>query len=263
MAVSQRLEAMPAGSTARVIAVLDSLFRAPDSTVGVRELASQLMLSRSATHRILVLLSEVGVARPVDGRYQITARARAWAYYLTEQHPVLVGARPIMAELAEQAGENVHMLVRTPNPSLGIFVASAEGANRVQHALQRGVLTPLTVGAAGKALLSAADQDTITEVLRALAVTDPSRAASLRDELAQIRSAGIAVSVGERLAETAGVAAPFRRFGHAFGALTISTPAYRFDEKRAASFSEMVREAAGRLSDRLDANAVEPTAAKS
>jgi DNA-binding IclR family transcriptional regulator len=135
---------------------------------------------------------------------------------------------------------------------LGIFIASAEGANRVQHALQRGVLTPLTVGAAGKALLSAAEQDTVTEVLRLLALTDPQRAATLRDELVRIRSAGIATSVSERLAETAGVAAPFRRFGRAFGALTISTPAYRFDDERAATFSGIVRAAAFRLSERLD-----------
>jgi DNA-binding IclR family transcriptional regulator len=248
---------MPAGSTARVVAVLDALVRAPDSTVGVRELAGQLMLSRSATHRILVLLSEVGVARPVDGRYQITARARAWAYYLSVQHPLLVRTRPIMAELADRAGENVHLLVRTPNPSLGIFIASAEGANRVQRALQRGVLTPLTVGAAGKALLSAVDQDTVTTVLRSLALTDPQRAASLRAELAQIRSAGIAVSVSERLAETAGVAAPFWRFGAAFGALTISTPAYRFDDERSALFSKMVRAAAEQLSECLAADTVE------
>ena len=51
------------GMTARVVAVLDQLARTSPTGVGVRQLASELGLSRSAVHRVLQSLAEVHVAR--------------------------------------------------------------------------------------------------------------------------------------------------------------------------------------------------------
>src|SRR4051812_38355143 len=94
--------AMPPNATTRVVAVLDALLRSPDGTVGVRDLAGQLAMSRSATHRFLVVLADLGYARTVEGgRYQTTARARAWSHFMSTQHPVLVEAEPVLAELAD------------------------------------------------------------------------------------------------------------------------------------------------------------------
>jgi DNA-binding IclR family transcriptional regulator len=62
---------MQRNATTRTVAVINSLLRAGQADVGVRELAGQLQLSRSTTHRVLATLAELGAARTLDGgRYE-------------------------------------------------------------------------------------------------------------------------------------------------------------------------------------------------
>jgi DNA-binding IclR family transcriptional regulator len=244
---------LPASSTARVVAVLDALVRAPSGGSGVRELAAELMLSRSATHRILTALADLGLARVLDsGRYEFTPVVSAWAYSVSEQHPILTAARPVMARLAAASGENVHLLLVTPQPGLGVFVATAPGTNPVQRAVELGTPLGLTAGAAAKAVLAslpAADQ---AGVLQELARADPERAARLAAELPGIRAAGHATSLEELIPDAAGVAAPFLRFGTVAGALTISMPAYRRLAAGDAQRADQVRAAAAELTGALE-----------
>jgi IclR family transcriptional regulator, acetate operon repressor len=244
-------ESMPVNATTRVVALLDALIRSPEGTVGVRELAGQLKMSRSATYRFLAVLSEAGYARSLEGgRYQMTARPRAWSHFMRTRHPVLVESEPVMAELAEAAGETVHLLVSTPAPSLGVFVARAEGTKLVQHLVNLGVPTPLTSGAAGKALLATRSPEIIDEVLRGLGPEGKDRAAALRAELAEISEAGYATSRGELMPDVAGVASAFYRFGEEFGALAVSMPAYRFNPA-SGDLPALVMRAAADLSARF------------
>lgn len=240
---------MPPSSTTRVTAVLDALVRAPERSVGVRELAAQLLMSRSATHRILATLGDLGLARTLEGgRYAATSRAHAWAYFMSTRNPVLVKAPPIMARLSEEASESVHLLARTAQPSVGVFILSAEGPHPVQHRALLGQPSPLTAGAGGKAILSALPDAVLADVMRSLAATDPHRAPALKEELARIRSDGYATSVGELMPETAGVAAPFWRHDSVFGSLTVSMPAYRYTQAHADRHAPLVRAAAEELS---------------
>jgi DNA-binding IclR family transcriptional regulator len=246
---SFRVDPMPPSSTTRVTYVMDALVRAPERSVGVRELAAQLLMSRSATHRILATLSDLGLARTLEGgRYAATSRAHAWAHFMSIRNPVLVQAPAIMARLSEQASESVHLLARTAQPSVGVFILSAEGPHPVQHRALLGQPSPLTAGAGGKAILSAVPEAVLAEVMRSLAATDPHRAPVLKDELARIRRDGYATSVSELMPETAGVAAPFRRYDNVFGSLTVSMPAYRYTPAHAEKHAPLVRAAAEELS---------------
>ena len=62
---------------ARVVAVLDALARADEKGVGVRELAVETGISRSAVHRLLAQLVELGYADvlPAD-RYEAGSLTR-------------------------------------------------------------------------------------------------------------------------------------------------------------------------------------------
>jgi DNA-binding IclR family transcriptional regulator len=221
---------MPPNATTRVVAVLDALIRSPDGTVGVRDLASQLAMSRSATHRFLAILADVGYARSLEGgRYQLTSQARAWSHFMRVRHPVLLESRPVMDQLAAATGESVHLLVLTAEPSLGVFIARSEGSSLVQHLVSLGVPTPLTAGAAGKALLASRPPEVIDEVLAGLGPAGQGRAAEFRAELARISARGFATSRAELVPDVAGVAAAFQRFGQGFGAITVTMPEYRFD----------------------------------
>jgi DNA-binding IclR family transcriptional regulator len=240
-------------ATTRTVAVINSLLRAGPAGVGVRELAGQLLLSRSATHRVLATLAELGAARSLDGgRYEATATIRAWGTFMATRHPVLSLGREVMADLAEATGENIHMLLATPDPAIGIFVATAPGPNPIQHTVTLGEPSPTTEGAAGKALLSSMPDDAIARVLQSLRERDPDRAGRLEKELLEIRRAGFATSRHELLADIAGVAAPFSRNGEPYGALTVSMPEYRRTEATDERHIALLREATARLSEQLD-----------
>jgi DNA-binding IclR family transcriptional regulator len=243
---------MPSNSTTRILAVIDALVRAPEGTVGVRELSGQLGLSRSATHRILANLADLGVARSLEGgRYAKTAEISAWAYFLAHRHPVLNAAPAIMAALGRETGESVHLLAATVNPAVGVFVASVDGPNPVQYTVAKGSLSRVTHGAAGKAVLAAYPDHTSDAVLSELASTEPEQADRLRSEIGEIRTRGYAVSVAELLPDTAGIAAPFYRFGAVAGSLTISMPAYRHRSSDDAARGPLVVAAATELTERL------------
>jgi IclR family acetate operon transcriptional repressor len=240
-------------ATTRTVAVINSLLRAGPTGVGVRELAGQLMLSRSATHRVLATLAELGAARSLDGgRYEATATIRAWGTFMATRHPVLSRGREVMSTLAQATGENIHMLLATPDPAIGVFVATVPGPNPIQHSVTLGAPSPTTEGAAGKALLSSLSEDAIGAVLQALAERDSLRAATLEKELHEIRRAGYATSRHELLADIAGVAAPFSRNGEPYGALTISMPEYRRTAETDERHIALLRPAAAELSEQLD-----------
>jgi IclR family acetate operon transcriptional repressor len=240
-------------ATTRTVAVVNSLLRAGPAGVGVRELAGQLLLSRSATHRVLATLAELGAARSLDGgRYEATATIRAWGTFMATRHPVLSAGREVMHALARASGENIHMLLATPDPAIGIFVATAAGPNPIQHTVTLGKPSPTTEGAAGKALLSSMPDDAVARVLQALAERDPERAARLEKELLDVRRVGFATSRHELLADIAGVAAPFSRNGEPYGALTVSMPEYRRTDATDERHIAQLREATARLSELLD-----------
>jgi DNA-binding IclR family transcriptional regulator len=243
-------------ATTRTVAVINSLLRAGPAGVGVRELAGQLLLSRSATHRVLATLAELGAARSLDGgRYEATATIRAWGTFMATRHPVLRRGREVMSALAQAAGENIHMLLATPDPATGVFVATAPGPNPIQHSVTLGAPSPTTEGAAGKALLSSMPASAIDQVLAALAQRDPGRAATLAKELLDIRRVGYATSRHELLADIAGVAAPFSRNGEPYGALTVSMPEYRRTAQTDEHHIALLLPAAARLSEQLDERA--------
>lgn len=245
---------MPSNSTTRILAVIDALVRTREGTVGVRELGAQLGMSRSATHRILANLAELGVARTLEGgRYAKTAEISAWAHFLACRHPVLEAALPIMTTLSDKTGESVHLLATTVDPAVGVFVASVEGPNPVQYTVARGSLSRITHGAAGKAVLAAYPDETSDVVLAELALTEPTHSRRLARDIGTVRSRGYAVSVAELLPDTAGIAAAFSRSGAVAGSMTISMPAYRHDPEDDATHGPLVAAAAAELTERLTA----------
>jgi DNA-binding IclR family transcriptional regulator len=202
---------------------------------------------------VLAALADLGAARSLEGgRYQATARVRAWGPFIAAQHPALTVGRAIMRRLADATGENVHMLLATGDPAFGVFVATEHGGNPIQHTVTLGGLSPTTDGAAGKALLSSFDDDVRAEVLRGLAERNPERAPKLESELRTIRRAGFATSRHEMLADTAGVAAPFTRNGEPYGSLTVSMPEYRRTKQTDEQHIPLVRAAVEQLRAALD-----------
>lgn len=243
------------GTTARVAAVLDALVRRGETGTGARELAADLQISRSSVHRILQVMSDLKVARVGSGgRYEPGARLLAWAGFLSEQHPVLRLGNDVLTKLAGEAGETALLVSYTWPDHGAVTIATCECAKPVRYTVDVGSPTPLHAGSAGKAILAHLPESLARELerprLTEATVTDP---AELRAQLDDVRRLGYAITVGERIPDAAGAAAPFFREGAVAGAVNLTIPRYRLDEPQLHAHGERVREKAARLTASLAA----------
>ncbi|KWX57516.1 IclR family transcriptional regulator [Mycobacterium sp. NAZ190054] len=241
------------GIAKRTVAVLDAVIHQADAGVGVREMAGQLDLSRSATHRILQTLNELRMVRlRADNRYGPGPRILAWAHFLIERDPLLQKARPILEQLAADTAETALLLTYTEPHHYGLVVDKIESHLPVRYTVRTGTRSPLHAGSAGKAILTHLAPDLVEsldrEGLTAHTITDPNR---LADELALTRERGYATSSGERFAEAAGASAAFFRGGKVAGAFNVTVPMYRLGEGQLGVLGAKVAGAAADLTEAL------------
>lgn len=247
-------------ASARVGSVLVALVRnGPDGT-GVRELANELRSSRSAVHRILQVLSELGVAHASgDGRYEPGAQLLAWSGFLAERHPILRFGHQILTDLTRQTQETALLITYRTGDLLGMTIASCEYPKPVRYTIMVGTPTPLFVGSAGRAIVAHLPEDGVGPDGPPGRPNPAHLEASPAAPLDATRRLGYAVTVGERIPEAAGVASPFFRSGVVAGAINVTVPQYRVDEPQLRAYGEVVRAAAARLSEVLASHDQEAT----
>ncbi len=98
-------------TVARIIGVLEAV-ATTDEGVGVRSLARETGIDRSAVSRLLLQLSELGIAAPAEnGRYVIGPRLFAIAGAVTSRDELRRAARPSLEALAERFNETSYVAV--------------------------------------------------------------------------------------------------------------------------------------------------------
>lgn len=218
----------------RTVAIIDALTRAEPHGIGVRELAAATAISRSAAHRVLSSLTQLGYARQLPNeRYEAGALALAWAAVVGESLDLSEAAQIALEQITEQFDETAYAAEYDPDRRLIVFRAGAHSSKPVRYELPLGSTAPLHAGAAGKAVLAYLPADEVDRLelprFGERTITDRRK---LRAELATVRAAGLAWSFGERIAEAVGCAAPVFRGDDVAGSITMSIPAYRFDGGR-------------------------------
>lgn len=240
-------------SLVRALSILNSLAECPNGA-SLTELAQQVGLSTSTTHRLLTTLEEqryvrfehtarlwmIGIQSFVTGSTFIKARN------FTDI------ARPHMRALMEATGETVNLAVL--DGSEGVIVAQVECRQLMRALAAPGRRVPLHCSGVGKALLAALSDSTMAPILRQqglprftpMTLTTVKR---LRTELAQSRERGYAVdneehSIGVRCI----AAAIYDEHNETVGAISISGPAVRVTATRTASLGELVCKAAATIS---------------
>jgi DNA-binding IclR family transcriptional regulator len=239
-------------AVSRVVAVLEALARADDRGVGIRDLAAQTGISRSAVHRLLAQLVELGFASglPKD-RYEAGPQALAWTVPLGTTFTIADAARDALERLARELNESAYAVSYDAEQHAIVFVGAAHTTKPVQYVLELQSQAPLHAGAAGKAVLAWLPDEEV-ERLELARHTDTTIVdlAALRSDLAETRARGYALSEGERIADASGIAAPVFRDGQVCGAITLTVPRYRFDPALRDTYAAAVR-AAGSATTRL------------
>jgi DNA-binding IclR family transcriptional regulator len=171
------------------------------------ELSGRAGLPLSSTYRLVQALERHGfVERRPRATIALGLRVLELARHVEDRlQPSLVGpARPLMEALAHEHGETV--LLTAPVGTSSIGLASVDSPQPIRLTYARWRLAPLTRGASGKVLLAHLDHERVEGVL---AAAGPELdVGALREELAEVRARGYAVSTGELDPGASGVAAP-------------------------------------------------------
>lgn len=244
------------GSVARVVRLLEAVATS-DANTGVRALARESGIDKSAVSRLLRQLTELDVLEPSDvaGRYHIGPRFFALARAVVNRDDLGRAARPILERIVATHNETSYLAVRERDEVF--FREKVECNQPIRYVIDQSRPSPIHAGSAGRAILAALSDEEFEQVLATLSL-DPvtphtiTDSAELRSRRAEDQRRGFTVSVAERSVGGCGVAAPFLGSdGRCLGSLVITMPQIRFFEANIDLWGAAMMDAASQLSRRL------------
>ena len=198
----------------RAAAALDEIATEP-GRLRLVDLGSRLGLAKSTVRRLLVGLTDVGFAAVDDGG-RFTLGDRLLGLAGADSAHIATRFRPTLERIAEATGETVDLSVLRGREMW--FIDQVECTHRLRAVSAVGVRFPLRGTANGKAALAQLD--------------DAEVPAELRDEVAEIRSGGIAFDLGEHTPGISAAGIAGRIAGGQVVAISVPAPSERFAVER-------------------------------
>ena len=242
-------------SVQRVCSILLS-FKIEEPILGVSEIARRLGLPKSAVHRLLDLLVQLGlVARDrTSSRYRLGPRAAELGFAALGTPDIRGLAMPVLQDLSRRTDETATLTLLAGHERF--YAEQVPSLQDVKMTVELGRRCPLYAGASGHALLaffSTAQLNSYLATTPLEPLTD--RTITSRDtlirELERVRRNGFAVSAGERDPWAAAIAAPVFHGDVLVAAISVCGPLSRFTEEQTHDYGEMVRLAARQLSEQI------------
>lgn len=225
------------GTVGKALDVLDEI-ASLGRPVRFAELHARARYPKATLYRLLQTLTSQGmlVFGPEDNTYRLGMRLVRLAHSAWEQSSLAPIARPHVDRLSALTGETVH-LAQLDNGHV-LYVDKRNAARPVEMFSKVGKIGPAYCTGVGKAMLAWLDDAALEDALRRQAfhrfmpntLTDPQ---ALRDELARIRTAGVAFDREEHEPCIICVAAPILTGrGRMIGAVSVTstTERRRLDE---------------------------------
>jgi DNA-binding IclR family transcriptional regulator len=229
--------------------------------VSLTELGEATGLSKSTCYRLArVLQEELYLERLESGGYWIGSRLVGLSAAVLSEATLYTAALPTLRALANAAGETVTAHVRSGART--VLILGAESATQaLRRAAMIGETNSLLRGCSGQSILAFLPESE-SEPLIATA-EDPS---TLREQLAQVRADGYALSFGANHPGLHGIAAPVlatfdaRAGGNGSAAVgelspplsvSVSGPAERWTEAKMRAFADQLVAACEQLSTLL------------
>lgn len=232
--------AAPGGAAAvdRALSLLGA-FRTGDTALTLTDLAQRCGLYKSTALRLLASLEHAQfLVRLDDGRYALGAQvARLNAIYAANFSLDRV-VLPVLRRLVQATGESAayHVVQGSGAAAVRLCMYRVDSPHPIRDHIKAGDVLPIDRGTGGR-ILSAFDP----ERSRRGSATD-------RRLYAQIRARGFHATIGDRLAEVAGISAPvFHADGSLAAAVTLTMPSHRYQERYATHVLEAARSLAGRV----------------
>ena len=205
-------------SLERGLAIL-SAFRSGRPLLGVSDLAREVQLSRSTTHRYIATLAALGYLQqdPVTRKYRLGPRVLDLGFSAINSMDLRELAAPHLQALSDETGHTVNMAVLDGADILYIerCRTSRQGQREIDLNLHIGSRLPAYCTSMGKVLLAGLPSDRLREVLKQVefAQRGPNtltRREGLLNELERVRATDLAVNNEELAYGLRSIAAPIR-----------------------------------------------------
>jgi DNA-binding IclR family transcriptional regulator len=223
----------------------------------VSEVAALLGIHRSASHRFLATLKELGyVVQDGSSRYRLSFRLFEMGMAMVNALGIRQIARPFMEELARISKETVN-LGHWDGREI-VYIDKIKSREVLLTDLAIGTRVPAYCSAMGKAILAFRSEDEQSDFFRAggfqpLTVRTRTDPRELMRELAQVRERGFAVDDEEMLMGIRCIAAPVLGYNeYPEYALSVSGPAARLSDEAMVHLSEEVKRVCRNLSLRQE-----------
>jgi IclR family transcriptional regulator, KDG regulon repressor len=225
-----------------------------DQPRGVSELSREMSLSKSNVQRVLRTLVDLGYAQQDEatGRYAPTLRMWEFGYKALSRDRVKLAAGAYLRTLAERISETVFLCIRDGADI--IYVDRVDSTDPTRVFCTVGMRLPALKTAAGRAVLAFQDDDVIAQGIEAMAAEGAKAADAkrLRDELAKVRTDGIAISIGDfRPGVNSAAAAVWGGNGKVVGSVSITGAEERLPPARLQALAPEISGTAVRISEAL------------
>jgi IclR family pca regulon transcriptional regulator len=247
-------------SLERGLAIL-SCFTAKRPVLGIADIADELGMSRSTTHRYVITLVALGyLEQGASRKYRLGLRVADLGLSALNSTGLREHARPYLEELRQRTSYTASLAVLDGTEVLYIDRVRSFRRSQGRTELEQspGSRLPAYCTAMGKLLLANLSDSEQREVL---ASTKPAKRGqntitskrALRDELEQVREAGFAVNDEELASELFAIAAPVRDAGReVVAAVGLSAPSAMISlEEMVDALNPHLVSTADRISARL------------
>jgi IclR family acetate operon transcriptional repressor len=240
------------GSVEKAVDVLFHLHRETHPQ-GVTAIGRALGLPKSSAHRLLAALSRRGlVERDEHGRYRTGIGLVALGLGALESEPIVVAARPVLAEAAQALGETF-FLVAARGGRL-VVLDKAEGTGFLRAAPRVGGSVPVHATAVGKLFL-AFGGDAIaepSEPFERFSENTRTLAHELAEEVERARRRGFAENREEWIPGLSVLAAPVRVGGQMLAAAAVAAPSQHYAALGSDEVAQWTLAVAARIAARLE-----------
>jgi DNA-binding IclR family transcriptional regulator len=218
-------------SVLKAIALLEHMARLRKS-VALKDLARSTKLDKATAFRLLSSLRKKNLVQQTNEQrfYSLgpgfLAFADAYRRDFTRRELVL----PYLEKLVEATGETAIYCERFQHDSC-VTVDRHESPHQTRTVIETGVVRPLVIGSSALAILAALPKDEIRDLLKVKPNGPMSRSAAARiwQKVDEIKRLGYAVSVKERYAFTAGIAASCLFSEAVLGSIAVIGPSERIE----------------------------------
>ncbi|TGE31519.1 IclR family transcriptional regulator [Desulfosporosinus sp. Sb-LF] len=240
----------------RSLDVLEVLAQA-EEPLGVTEIGNRICLHKSTVHRILQTLCYRGYVEKdrENERYQLGIKIVELGIRFFNDLEIRKVAAPVLNDLAKLLNEVVHLVL--PDDGEIVYIDKAESSHVVSMHSKVGRRAPMHCTAVGKALLSTLPEEEVRHILETKGMTrytphtivDPD---ALLMELGTIKESKISVETEENEIGIICLGTPvFDYSGRAIGAISVSGPASRIEEKGIERIGQEMKKSGEEISGKL------------